>query len=393
MPDMITDSWTRLSHPDRFLAAVVQSSDDAIITKDLNGIITTWNKSAQRLFGYTAEEAIGKPVAMLIPEGRPNEESNILERLRRGERIDHYETIRRHKDGTLLDISLTVSPVINEAGVVIGASKVARDITGRKRMDTQLKSVTAQLAKANAELEDRVAERTASLERAIAQMEEFSYSVSHDLRSPVRAMKGFAQALIEDHSDKLDDTGHDLLSRIVRSGERMERLINDVLTYSRLARSDTKLQLVAIDKLIPEIVQQYVELQSPNAEIIIRHPLKPVMAHEASLTQAISNLLANGVKFVASGTRPKIQIWSESSNDHVRLWIEDNGIGIKPQYQNRLFGMFERVHQSKHYEGTGIGLAIVRKAVEKMGGQVGVKSDGVHGSSFWIELLAAPEPK
>src|SRR5689334_18224917 len=110
MPDMITDSWTRLSHPDRFLAAVVQSSDDAIITKDLNGIITTWNKSAQRLFGYTAEEAIGKPVAMLIPEGRPNEESNILERLRRGERIDHYETIRRHKDGTLLDISLTVSP-------------------------------------------------------------------------------------------------------------------------------------------------------------------------------------------------------------------------------------------------------------------------------------------
>jgi signal transduction histidine kinase len=163
------------------------------------------------------------------------------------------------------------------------------------------------------------------------------------------------------------------------------------LTYSRLARSQADLQPVAIDKLVPEIVQQYAEMQPPNADVFIRQPLKPVMGHEASLTQAISNLLANGVKFVAAGTRAKVHVWTETNNGHVRLWVEDNGIGIKPQYHNRLFGMFERVHQSKNYEGTGIGLAIVRKAVEKMGGQVGVKSDGVHGSSFWIELPAAPE--
>jgi PAS domain S-box-containing protein len=382
---------TELGNAERFLAAVVESSDDAIITKDLDGIITSWNKSAERLFGYTAAEAIGEPVVMLIPEGRQDEEPNILARLRRGERIDHYETVRRRKDGSLLDISLTVSPVMNESGRIIGASKVARDITGRKRMDAELKRAWKQLAAANADLETRVAERTASLQRVIAQMEEFSYSVSHDLRSPIRAMKGFAAALLEDYGEKLDETGRDLLERIVRSGARMERLINDVLTYSRLARSEVELQPVAIDRLLPEIVQQYSEMQPPNAEVFIRQPLQPVMGHEASLTQAISNLLANAVKFVASETRPKIHVWTENRNGNVRLWVEDNGIGIKPQYHNRLFGMFERAHQSKHYEGTGIGLAIVRKAVEKMGGQVGVKSDGISGSSFWIELPAAPE--
>src|SRR5258706_485301 len=134
-------------------------------------------------------------------------------------------------------------------------------------------------------------------------------------------------------------------------------------------------------------------MMQPNGKISLRRRLKPVMADAPSLTQAISTLMANGVKFVPAGTRAKVHVWTEANNGHVRLWVEDNGIGIKPQYHNRLFGMFERVHQSKHYEGTGIGLAIVRKAVEKMGGQVGVKSDGVHGSSFWIELPAAPETK
>jgi len=377
------------------MAAIVESSDDAIVTKDLNGIITSWNNSAERLFGYTAEEAIGKPVAMLVPADRHNEEPGILARLRRGERIDHYETVRRHKDGTLRDISLTVSPVKDEHGTIVGASKVARDITNRKRMERELRQAQESLAVANAELERRVSERTASLQRAIAQMEEFSYSVSHDLRSPVRAMKGYAATLLEDYGpgQELDEDGRERLDRIVRSGNRMERLINDVLTYSRLARTEASIQPVAVDKLVPEIVQQYEAMQPPHAQVFIRQPLQPVLGHEASLTQAISNLLANGVKFVAPGTQPKIHVWTEASDGHVRLSIQDNGIGIKPQYQNRLFGMFERVHQNNDYEGTGIGLAIVRKAVEKMGGIIGVKSDGITGSIFWIELPAAPQTK
>ena len=373
----------------RFFAAVIEFSDDAIITKDLNGIITSWNNSAEHLFGYASEEAVGQPVSMLIPSDRKNEESDILARLRRGERIEHYETVRQRKDGTQLDISITVSPVRNADGKIIGASKIARNITDRKRAELELRDVKDQLARTNDVLEKRVAERTASLQQAIAQMEEFSYSVSHDLRGPVRAMKGYAQVALEDYGNVLDSKGRDILDRIVRGSSRMERLIHDILTYTRLARADNQVQPVSVDKLVPELIQQYSEMQPPHADISIRQPLHSVLAHEPSLAQAISNLLANGVKFVARGTTPRLQIWTEPRNGAVRLWIEDNGIGIKPEYQHRLFGMFERVHQDKSYDGTGIGLAIVRKAVERSGGRVGVESDGITGCSFWIELPPA----
>lgn len=375
---------------EHFMAAVVDSSDDAIITKDLNGIITSWNPGAERLFGYSAEEAIGRYVTMLIPPEREDEEPNILGRLRRGERIDHYETVRRRKDGALLDISLTVSPVRDGSGRIIGASKIARDITARKRIERQLAAMQEELTAANTELESRVAERTASLERAVAQMEEFSYSVSHDLRSPVRAMKGYAEALIEDHAGTLDEEGRTLVERIIRSGTRMENLIQDLLTYSRLARSELKLHPVAVDRLVADIVQQYDALQSPKADVVIRQPMARVLAHEPSLLQALSNLLVNSIKFVEQGKRPRVEVWTESRNAHVRLWVQDNGIGVRPEYQSRLFRMFERVHKQSCYEGTGIGLAIVRKAAERMGGRVGMESDGVSGSRFWIELSAAP---
>lgn len=374
----------------RFMAAVVDSSDDAIITKDLNGIITSWNRGAERLFGYTAEEAIGRFVTMLIPSEMEDEEPNILGRLRRGDRIDHYETMRRRKDGVLLEISLTVSPVRDESGEIIGASKIARDITARKRIERQLAAAQEALIAANLDLETRVAERTASLERTMSQMEEFSYSVSHDLRSPVRAMKGYAEALIEDHADSLDEGARALAERIIRSGTRMENLIQDLLTYSRLARSDMKLQPVAVDRLVADIVQQYDALQPPKADVVIRKPMARVLAHEPSLLQALSNLLVNSIKFVEQGKRPRVEVWTESRNAHVRLWVQDNGIGVKPEYQSRLFRMFERVHEQSWYEGTGIGLAIVRKAAERMGGRVGMESDGVSGSRFWIELSPAP---
>jgi PAS domain S-box-containing protein len=340
-------------------------------------MIRSWNKGAERIFGYTAEEMIGKSITILMPPDRVNEEPGILERIRRGERIDHYETVRRRKDGTLLNISLTVSPLRDEAGKVIGASKVARDITDKVR--------------AKEKLEQTVAERTSSLREAIAQMEEFSYSVSHDLRSPVRAMQGYAQALAEDYGSKLDEQGRDYLDRIIQGSSRMERLIHDVLTYSRVSRMEMKLQPVELDLLVRGIIRQYPEFDSSKADIFIQASLPEVFAHEPSLGQAVANILSNAVKFVAPGVRPNIHVMAKRRNGSVVLRIKDNGIGIKPEHQHRLFGMFERVHPDRKYEGTGIGLAIVRKTVERMGGKVGVESDGANGSTFWIQLPAAPQ--
>ena len=248
----------------RFLAAVVEFSDDAIITKDLNGIITSWNKGAERLFGYAASEIIGKPVVMLIPPDRENEEPNILARLRQGQRIDHYETIRRRKDGTLLDISLTVSPVKDADGKIIGASKIARDITERKLMDLELHRVKEELARAKQGLEERVEERTASLKGAIAQMEEFSYSVSHDLRAPVRAMKRIhTSRTLTIMVTRIDARGRDYLDRIVRGSSRMESAHTRRPDLPRLARSDIQLQPVCVAKLRTDIIQQDHNMQTP----------------------------------------------------------------------------------------------------------------------------------
>ncbi len=359
------------------LATIVEQSEDAIVTKDLDGIIRTWNAGAERLFGYTAAEVIGKPVTILFPPERLDEEPKILGRIQNGERIEHFDTVRRRKDGTLVNISLAVSPIRDRSGNLLGASKVARDITERVRSRELL--------------EQTVAERTASLREAVEQMEEFSYSVAHDLRAPLRAMKAYAEVLQENYGARLDETGLSYLEKIRRASERMNRLTQDVLSYSRIARSQLELGPVALDRVVKDILHQYSYLQPPAATIEIASPLLEVLGNEAILGQCMTNLLNNAVKFIAPGVTPKIRMWTEQRGKNVRIWCEDNGIGVKPQHQERIFQMFERVHPEGKYEGTGIGLTIVRKAVERMRGKVGVESDGGNGSRFWIELRSAEQ--
>jgi PAS domain S-box-containing protein len=377
-------------HSDRHFAAIIESTHDAIISKNFDSIIQSWNPAAEKIFGYTAEEAIGQSVTMLIPAGHEDEEPKILARIRRGEKIDHYETVRRRKDGSLLNISLTISPIKDASGKIIGASKIARDITEQKRIEREMHEAQRELATLNGELERRVMERTASLEKAVNQLEEFSYSVSHDLRSPARAMEAYAKAVIEDYGPRLDERGRGYLQKIVRSSARMDKLIQDLLTYTRVLRSDMRLEAIELAPLLRDVLDQYPEMQPPRAQITLQDGLGVAMAHEASLTQVLSNLLSNAVKFVSPKTMPQIAVRSECRNGKVRLWIADNGIGIKPEFQARIFGMFERISPDLRYEGTGIGLAIVKKAVERMGGTVGMESDGVTGTSFWIELSSAP---
>lgn len=381
------DSAKRAEEVTRLLAAIVESSEDAIIGKDLEGLITSWNKSAERIFGYTEGEIVGQPGAILFPEGHLDEETGILEKIRRGEAVSHYETVRKTKDQSLIDLSLTVSPIYDASGKIVGSSKIARDISERKRHQEELARTAAELAAAKEELETRVQERTASLRGAIAQMEEFSYTVSHDLRAPLRAMRVYSNALLEDFGALLaaEPEAVRYVRKISENSSRLDRMIQDVLTYGRMAREEFTLEPVSLDKLVGELLPHYPALQASHADVSVGE-LGMVMGHESSLVQIFSNLLDNAVKFVAAGTRPAIEIWTEPDGEFVRIWVKDNGIGIDPTYQHRLFSMFERIHPNLPYEGTGVGLAIVRKAADRMGGKVGVISDGKNGSRFWVQL-------
>jgi len=364
------------------LAAIVQSSDDAIISKDLNGTIATWNAGAERMFGYSEEEAVGQPITMLFPPEHIDEEPGILEQIRKGRRIDHYETKRMRKDGSILDLSLTISPIFDENGVVIGASKIARDISVRK-LHEEVLSQTA------AELETRVRERTASLQEAVAQMEEFSYTVSHDLRAPLRGMSMRCRLLKEDyrHLFEADSEALETVDRLASQCAKLDRMIRDVLQYGRVARGELTIGPESLDLVVADTIANHSSLQPPAA-IVAVEPLGTVLGHWPSLSQAVSNLMLNAAKFVPEGQVPEIRVWAERRDQNLRLWVEDNGIGVDPRYQHRLFTMFERIHPDMSYEGTGVGLAIVRRAIERMHGKVGVESDGITGSRFWVELPA-----
>jgi PAS domain S-box-containing protein len=383
----------RIRRASRHLAAIVESSDDAIIGKDLDSRITSWNAASERMFGYTAAEIIGQPVTVLMPPHLRSEEPVIIARIRRGERIEHYETVRVHKDGHKLDISLTVSPIKDDKGNIIGASKIVRDITQRKRDERILQETRAELEAAKRDLEERVRERTTSLSEAVAQLEEFSYTVSHDLRAPLRGMQIYSRALLEDYSDALAalPEAARYVERIADNANRLDRMVQDVLTFSRVARDQVKLAPIDLDALIRELIGHYPSMNPPAASVEVA-PLDRVVGHLPSVTQALSNLLTNAVKFARPGVAPTVRVWTERLGGRVRVFVQDDGVGIEPVLQHRLFRMFERIHPDDGLEGSGVGLAIVKKAVERMNGTVGVFSAPGKGSTFWMDLAAADGP-
>lgn len=371
------------------LAAIVESSDDAIISQDLNGIVTSWNAGAERVYGFTASQMAGQTVACLMPEGRFEEETSTLESIRQGKAVTHFETVRRRSDGRQIAVSLTVSPIRDPSGAIVGVSKIARDITDRKAAEAELRQAQERLRAHAQELETAVAERTVRLRETIAELEAFSYSLSHDMRSPLRSILSFSRFVLEDYGVKLEPPAREYLQKVIASARRMDRLIQDVLSFTRISRQEIQIVKVDVHRLIRDIIYESPELHPPAADVTIEGPLPPVLGHEASLTQCIVNLLTNAAKFVAPGVRPKVRISAEIIGGQVRLYIQDNGIGIEKDAQTKIFELFQRHPSRGGYEGTGLGLAIVRKAVERMFGQVGVESELGKGSRFWIQLPRA----
>ncbi len=485
----VTES-KRADRSTRLLGAIVDSSDDAIISKDLNGVITSWNIGAERLFGYTAAEAVGKSVTILIPSDRLDEEPKILSRLKRGERVDHFETIRRRKDGTLLDISLTISPVRDEVGHIIGVSKIARDITERKRAQAALLASEArfrQLADAMPQMVwtarpdghldyynerwyeftgfsrdvfgdmswepivhpddaqrcreiwygaiqsgnpysaecrcwDRHAHRWRwfmgralpardtdgkivkwfgsstdiddqktiedELRRANKDLEQFAYSASHDLQEPLRGIKIYSELLVDRYASRLDGEALEFLTYVRNGATRMETLVHDLLAYTQVTKFGKPSEPADAWDALAATLANLAGLLSESGARITADPLPSLRVHGAHLQQLFQNIISNAIKYRSPDRMPEIHIAAERRKEEWIFAIRDNGIGIESEYKERIFGLFKRLHASDEYSGTGIGLAICQRIVERYDGRIWVESEPGRGSTFLFTLPA-----
>jgi PAS domain S-box-containing protein len=362
------------------LAAIVEFSDDAIIGKDPNGIIVSWNKGAEKIFGYTSCEAVGTSFMRLVPAERHDEEKQILARVVRGESVEHFETQRQTKDGRLIEVSVTSSPIKDPAGKITGVSLVARDIS-------ECKTAEEKILRLNIELEQRVLERTAELQDAIKELETFSYSVSHDLRAPLRQIMGFVNVLQEDAGQSLSEKSRLYLATISRSAKRMGQLIDDLLEFSRVGRGGLQKGDVNLEELVRDILND-LQAETREGKILWNiHPLPAVWADGPLLRIALVNLLSNAVKFTGLRSAPTIEIGCVRNGDRETvIFIRDNGSGFDPLHSDKLFKVFQRLHSEAEFEGTGIGLANVQRIIQRHGGRTWAEGVVDAGATFYFSI-------
>lgn len=429
----------------RHLASIVESSDDAIISKSLDGTIKSWNKGGEKMFGYTAEEAVGKNISLIIPPEYIKAEKKILEKILNNEIIDHYETVRNKKSGEQVYVSLTVSPLKDEAGNIIGISKIAHDITSRKKFEADLIEANKELAFQNREKEKRAAEliiankelafqnkekekraaelviankelafqndekenraaeliiankellfendekekRAAELESVNKELESFSYSVSHDLRAPLRAINGFTRILLEDYLGQLDGEAKEMLEEIISNSNKMGELIDNLLGFSRMGKQHVSMVDVNIKELVDSVVEEQKHIEPTRIINLTLTKLENIRGDRNMLKQVFINLISNAFKYTGKKKEAIIEIGSYKEKDECIYYVKDNGAGFDMQYADKLFGVFQRLHSSNEFEGTGVGLAIVQKIISKHGGKVWAEAKVGEGACFYFSL-------
>jgi PAS domain S-box-containing protein len=475
----------RAERADFLLGAIVDSSDDAIISKNLDGVITSWNRSAERLFGYTSEEAVGQTVAaLLIPDDREGEEPDILAKLRKGERVDHFETVRRCKDGSLIEISLTISPVRDHQGRIIGASKIARDITQRRRAEKRLTEQARLLDLSSDAIlvrdgQDRILEwnraaekmygftgeealgrishellrtefpvpfpeiqgillrdgswagelihtcrtgsRITTLSRWVAErdkkgdlirtlesnnditervraqeevrranqdLEQFAFSATHDLQEPLRSVKIYSELLAMRHGDTVGEEARKFITIVHNGATRMEMLVRDLLAYTQVANFDAPIATADANEALNDALANLSGSISECGAKITADLLPSLPVHGMHLQQVFQNLIGNAIKYRSPDRPPLVHVGVERQPGHWLFAVSDNGIGIDPEYKENIFGLFKRLHTSDEYSGTGIGLAICQRIVDRYHGRIWVESEPGSGSIFRFNLPA-----
>jgi len=418
-------------HPEAWLAAIVESSDDAIVGKTLDSVIRSWNSGARRIFGYDSAEIVGKPIYALIPPELHHEETEIIARLLRGERVDHYETVRVRKDGARIDVSLSVSPIRNESGQIIGAAKVARDVTEAKRLQRAEQELLEQLQELTTELEQQVEEaqslqeeveqannelvssladaEVARDEAEIARREaeaarhaaedanaakgQFLATMSHELRTPLNAILGYVELLQFGVHGPLTELQREDLVRIRRSEETLHRLIEDVLSFAKLesGKVEYRYEMVALDEVLgtldgfiaPRLAQKNLEYHFDPT-----HASVTVSIDRDKVEQIMLNLLSNAVKFTDKG---RIEVRCAVQDSTFRIVVKDTGRGIERTLWDTIFEPFMQGDRTltRLAEGTGLGLSISRQLARAMGGDITVESEVGKGSTFAVVLPLA----
>lgn len=344
-------------------AAVVASADDAIVATDLDDVVTTWNAGAERLYGYSAAEAIGSPLALVVPDDLEREVAGVLAAVRVGSRFDSLELRAATKGGGSVEVA--VYPVRDDEGRIVGVSSIGRDTGEREGHVAELERVNHELAASNAELEA------------------FSYSISHDLRAPLRAIDGFTRVLVEEHADELSPEAQRYLRLVQDGATRMGELVDGLLRFSRLGRQE--LERIRVDAAAIARAA-LADVRGAGAALVAIGELGPVDADPRLLRQVFANLIGNALKFTAGRPDARVEVGTVECLGQRAFFVRDEGVGFDMRYADRLFEVFQRLHRAEDYEGTGIGLALVRRIVERHGGRVWAEATEGKGATFFFTI-------
>jgi PAS domain S-box-containing protein len=356
------------------LAQIVEVSADAIFSEDLQGKITTWNVAAERLYGCSSADMLGRSTTDLLPKSTATQLRAVHSRALSGERVERFDTEHQRMDGRKVAVSLTVSPLRNSTGQIVGLATSVQDVSERVRLTKELAVVHKTLERQHL-----------ALARSNRDLEQFAYVASHDLSEPLRTMTGFVQLLEKRYAGVLDERGLRYVSHVVSGAARMRTLIEDLLTYSQFLRVDAPSTVVDTTAVARRVVAS---LGDVTVEI---DALPPIWSDEASVRTVLQNLISNALKFQQPDTPTgRVVVSGTVRGDQVQILVDDNGIGIEPEYHGRVFKMFSRLHVREAYAGTGIGLAIVQQIAERSDGRAWVETSPLGGCRFGITMPSPP---
>lgn len=356
------------------LASIVLNSSDAIYAMSINGQIQSWNPGAEKLYGYAERDAIGRNISIVIPEFKQNELNHLLNKVAKGERIESLETKRQRKDKTVIDVSLTLSPIWDEAGIVASVSAISRDITFKKQVEEELRRYAEELALSNEELYV------------------FSYAASHDLQEPLRSIQNFLETLNKKYKKRLGAEMEEQINAADDGVTRMYRLITDFLMYSRVGTERAVKEEVDCNLALKDALANLeLAVKESNASIK-QFTLPKIYGNFVQITQVFQNLVANAIKYQGE-SKPAIEISAQKQDSMWLFAVKDNGIGIEQWFSERIFIVFQKLHDHRKYPGSGIGLALCKRVIEKHGGKIWFESEVGKGTTFFFTLPVIEDKK